>query len=202
MLPGPTAAVRLPRAGQFLGYVAGAASYGTERVRRSGLTAATVAFTFIGLLITINLMANRRQPVVGLVLVLLATIAAARLIPIIHRGRRTGPAGLIQKGVERHVFVLRPVSGGQVTCILYGGLEPDVAVRHGNVARVTGHQRGGRFVVRRLELLATPAGPLIRTVRARWCAILATDPRLDRVGWAIAAVAVVSGLVVLTTNVR
>lgn len=202
VLPGATATVGPPVSGQVVGYVAGAASHGNERLGHYGTVAGAAALAAAGPVMAIDLIVNRHQIIAGLVVGLLAATSAAWLL-LLGRGRlRTGHPVLGRGTVRRCAFVLRPVSGGQVTCVVYGELDPDVALRHGHVLRVTGRQRSGRFVVRRIDVLATPAGPVIRTVRTRWTTALATNPWVDRVAWSVAAVTVAYALVVLTAVVR
>src|SRR5690606_29503392 len=123
VLPGVTAAVGPPVSGQVVGYVAGAASYGNERLRHNGAVAATAALASAGPVMAIDLIVNRHQTIPGLVVGLLAATSAVGLL-LLGRGRlRAGHSVLGRGSVRRCAFVLRPVSGGQVTCVVYG--EPD-----------------------------------------------------------------------------
>ena len=65
-------------------------------------------------------------------------------------------------------FRLTPVTGGGlVDCVMYG--EPHGHdLRHADVVRATGRRgRGGVYLVRRIDVLAGPAGPFVGHLTAR-----------------------------------
>lgn len=188
-LPGAQAAVGPLPSGQLVGYVAGAVAHGTERVRRGGVLAAALATAAAGPVMAVDLLAGGQWPAAELTGMLVAAGATAWLARAARQRPpgRPGRSDLVVRTVPRRAFVLRPVSGGEVTCVVYGPLAQEAAWRHGDILRVTGHQRSGRFVGRRVDVLATPAGPIVRTTRARRITVLTTSPWVNRIAWSVTA---------------
>lgn len=197
-LPPPTAAVAIPRSGQIIGYVAGGVSNVLARPRPWGALALAIATLLVGPLALVDLVGGRRWVLTDLVAVALACGAGAalwqRLRQRLSQGTAPPPA---QPSVPRRTFNLRPLSGGQLACVVEGDLGP-VAWRHGDVLRVTGRLRGGTFVVRRVELLESPNGPVVSIVNGGQGIRAILDEWLDLLCWGLTGVVLLFALVLLS----
>lgn len=94
------------------------------------------------------------------------------------------------KPVSAQQFHVRTLDDRKVTCVVAGE-----APTHRDVVRVAGTRtRDGRYAVRRLDVLASPAGPVVRRIATR-----STWRRLaDRLGWAAAGILTVWTLLAVT----
>lgn len=150
----------------------------------------------------------------GLIYSVLLGIGPARYFSALHRGVARVLRGATRvvirgasAGARRGMGALRPAAGsghtvtvhrfrvqsvtGEISaCLLLGDLVGD-EVRHGDVVRVKGRRtRHGHYQVRRIDVLSSPAGPVIATVTARPSTAFLLALWSDRVAKALGVVAV------------
>lgn len=158
----------------MVGTVTGTPALVTERRELLGRQVLMVTLTFA---VTMSLAFLLAAGPGGLGL-LLAPIIAVTLLVVAHRAFVKGRARRRRPGVVTRAkkpaahdlparrFQLTLVAGGLVDCVLYGDSQSH-DLRHGDIVRVTARRnRTGNYVVHRVEVLATPTGPVVRQVAA------------------------------------
>ncbi len=204
----------VPAAGVFVGTVNGRVSADTGYRRFRGVAVLTVS----GLLAAAAvLFLNAALFAVLLVLLLVPLIAwvvlgawigrpttaargAGNAIGTVAGAAVRGTRAAVRRGMgtarTRHPvterrFQVRLLSGEFVTCLLCGDLSGDEP-RHGDIVRMRGRRtRAGHYRATRVEILSSPAGPVVRRLQARLPA------GLRGVRWADIACYGLSGLILL-----
>ncbi len=177
----------------LVGVVNGTVSIETSRERFWGMRMLAAATAAAGLIVIVRLATSgstRPELLLYPPLVPLALLAAHRMLLGSWFDRATtgghgahpagSPAGAgrfasarrsggMVGGCELTLRRLRvqPLAGGTLACIMFGELTGD-EMRHGDVIRVVGRRaRDGHCVVRRIQVLASPVGPVISQVKGR-----------------------------------
>lgn len=122
--------------------------------------------------------------------------AARVVLRGVSAGARRGmgalrPAPGSGHAVPVHRFRVQAVTGEISACVLVGDLV-GAEIRHGDVVRVRGRRtRHGHYQIRRVDVLSSPAGPVIATVTARPATAFLLALWSDRVARALGIVAVI-----------
>jgi hypothetical protein len=126
------------------------------------------------------------------------TVFAATGALAVHQVWRRASVLRLGTTVPVRRFPVQVMAGTTVACVLDGELAGDGIV-HGDIVRFAGRgTRDGQLMVRRLDVLATPSGPVLRELATRRPVRLVAATWGDRMCFAAAGLAGLWSVLVLT----
>ena len=123
-----------------------------------------------------------------------AAVGALAVHQVWHRVSvvRTGTTMTVRR------FPVQIMAGTTIACVLDGELPGD-GIQHGDIVRFAGRgTRDGQLMVRRLAVLATPSGPILRELATRRPVRLVLATWADRTCFGVAALAALWSILALT----
>jgi hypothetical protein len=164
-LPGPTASVSLPTSGEIIGYVAGGVRRERHQRRLAGHVVLLV-MVIVGSLATLAQIVVNGAPYGVIIVDLCVLVALATGVWLFVTGKAPRPRPVrVDESASR--INVRPATGGEVACV-WSGRHPLPDLGHGETVRITGRRsRSGEWRLRRIEVLGSISGPVLRVATAR-----------------------------------